>query len=143
MDKLEQDLMAACLEFISVDKQLKHYEERADELKAILREKLTGDVPGAIVDGRTTTYSVSNRSVRVTRKDAPPPASQPEVLRELIGDELFHEVCRVKTVEFDVSLWTAAVAQERTTNEQLTKSLGEQPDAPKGSVSVGAAKKAK
>ena len=137
------DMIATCAEFINVDAKLKHYEERAGELKALIREGLTGDVPGAIVDGRTTVLNVGARSVRVTHKDAPPPAIQPEVLRKLIGDELFHEVCRVKAVEFDVSLWTAAVAQERATHEQLTKSLGEQLNAPKGSVSVGAAKKAK
>ncbi len=141
MDAVE--VQAACDEFVEVEAKLKHYTERAKELKIIIREGLTGQVPGTVVEGITTALNVGDRSVRVTRKVAPPPAIQPEVLRKLVGDELFHEVCQITKVDFNVPLWTVAVAEERATNEQLTRSLGEAPSAPAGSVSIGAAKKAK
>ena len=100
--------------------------ELADRERAI-RERILEIVDGRelpIVSGRSQYLNVPEigRALRVTRQD-PRIEIDPERLREEVGDEVFHLVCRVRKVDFDASRWQMLLDEERVTDSMLQRSI--------------------
>lgn len=97
----------------------------AETLKAQIRE--------VAKEGQAFLFGPEDKTVKIgvlkiTRSDEnPSPPLIPEELRKRIPDDLFHEVITIKTADIDLRAWRRAVEEERVTDDDLRKSLGEPP----------------
>ncbi len=132
-----------CAQFIREKRLADKHGSEANKLKVAIREAVRVAGPDAFdTDGKTSFINVDKRAVSVTRTDPKQPPVLPEVLRGLIGDEAFHDVCTVTAIDVDVAAWLQAVKNERVTQQNMLDSLGEEPAPVAWAVKVVAARSA-
>ncbi len=110
-------------ELVDIDAQIAGLKERREKAVARFKE-LAGR--HLVQEGASRQWPLThlNKRIRVTEPEATPPMNYDQFMRE-IGPEFFAEVCVVKTATLDVERWNQAVADERATDSQLLKCLGE------------------
>lgn len=125
-------------EFIEVQKKLKPLEARSEELKKELRAaaaKKDPNLKAAAYSLRIPTSTGELVTVTSTDPDPAPPLNA-EAFLDRVGMIVFHKVCKMKTVDFDVDSWKELVAEEQVSPLDLMECLGDTPSPRAWSVSA-------
>jgi hypothetical protein len=129
--ELEKELDHLTEKLVEVKKSSKALEKQEDEIKGRIRAiALAYNLPVTRGSSQYLNLSSIRKALRITRPEKTPKIN-PEKLRELVGDDLFHEICTVLSVDLDISKWHDLVDQEAVLESMLFDAIiPDDPDAP-------------
>lgn len=129
--KFQDELVALGVRLESINEEKSKLKKMEDALKARIREiALQYDLPIKEGPSQYLILSSGKKSLRITRPEKTPKLN-PEVLREKVGNDTFHDICTVTSVDFDVSKWRHYLDREEVTSDMLYDSIiPDDPDAP-------------
>ena len=120
---LKKQLAELGLELEGVLAAKKAAADRESEIKTKIKEIVSRyDLPVAEGPSQYLDIPDTELSLAVVRPERSVTVV-PEKLRERVGDDLFHLLCVIKTVAFDMSKWALLKDEERVTDADLVASL--------------------
>jgi hypothetical protein len=137
---MKKRLTELTVELQAVLEQKKALEERETQLKKQIREIAASyDLP--VQDGASQYLNLPDgeKALAVVRPERAVTVI-PEKFRERVGDEIFHHLCVIKSVDFDMSRWALLRAEERVTDADLMACIPEDAKEPTLTIKIAKAR---